>query len=470
MKNNTYYLGIDLGTSAVKAVLQGCDGERLKARCTYPTDTPDGWLAAVGSLVRELRSQAGRLADSPAISRIAAIGLSSQVGTYVIDGKEIISWQSDIGRAELDEIKQSIPQDDFLREIAMPHPDLISYPLPRLLYIQRRYGKDHEVLMPKEYLIRALTGQTVTDVFSMRGLANPRTGRYADALLRHLGIEIALPPLMRPTDLVGRITAEAAKRFGLEENTPVYLGCNDFFAGLLGMGIHTVGDTFELSGTSSHLGYLAEEINREAFVSGEYFHGRCTYGPTKSSGPACDLAMREFGIEGIDLRAVLAAKPPICLPYLKGERAPIFNEQARGVFFGLNEKTDKTALAYATLEGVIFSLYDIAQSMHMPAPKRLVCGGGSAKNELMNTLRATLFDCDMVGVEENDTSALGACLLAMTGDGVYPTLAQAIADNVRYTAPTHPDPALRETLLRRFALYRRLYGDLKESFQIFNQL
>ena len=136
----------------------------------------------------------------------------------------------------------------------------------------------------------------------------------------------------------------------------------------------------------------------------------------------------------------------------------------------MNEHTDKAALAYAALEGVIFSMYDIAQSMNMPAPKRLVCGGGSAKNTLMNILRATLFDCDIVGVEENDTSALGACLLAMTGDGVYSTLDEAIGAHVRYTAPIHPDPQLRETLQKRFAVYRRLYGDLKETFQIFTQI
>lgn len=462
MKDQTYYLGIDLGTSAAKAVLRNAAGESRKAKCPYTANTPDGWMAAVETLIRELKSQTE--------GRIAAVGFSSQVGTYIIDGNEVISWQSDAGLAELEEIKQAIPQDEFLREIAMPHPDLISYPLPRLLYIQRRFGKEHEVLMPKELLIRALTGQTVTDIFSMRGLANPNTVRYAESILQKLGIETALPPLRRPTDLAGYVTAEAAERFGLDENTPVYLGCNDFFAGLLGMGIHTVGDCFELSGTSSHLGYLAETVNRSAFVSGEYFQGRCTYGPTKSSGPACDLAIREFGIDGIDLHAVLAEKPPVFLPYLKGERAPIFDEQARGVFFGLNEKTDRKALAYAALEGVVFSLYDIAQSMHMPAPKRLVCGGGSAKNPLMNTLRATLYDCDVIGVEENDTSALGACLLAMTGDGVYPTIDEAIDAHVRHTAPTHPDPTLRETLQKRFALYRRLYGDLKESFQIFTQI
>jgi len=121
MKDQTYYLGIDLGTSAAKAVLRSTDGESRKAKCSYTANTPDGWLAAVASLIRELKSQTE--------GRIAAVGFSSQVGTYIIDGQEVISWQDSVGRDELDEIRQIIPQEEFLREIAMPHPDLISYPL-----------------------------------------------------------------------------------------------------------------------------------------------------------------------------------------------------------------------------------------------------------------------------------------------------------------------------------------------------
>lgn len=462
MDMKPYYLGIDLGTSSVKGILRSADGETRKAKCTYAQNTPNEWFSALRTLISDLKSRTN--------GRIAAVGLSSQVGTYVVNGTEVISWQSDAGRSELEEIKSAIGEDEFIRFISMPHPDLISYPLPRLLYIEKHFGTDAEVLMPKELLIRELTGNTVTDLFSMRGIAHLKNGTYAEDLLQKLGIHLRLPHIKHPTDLAGYITEEVALRYGLEPGTPVYLGCNDFFAGLIGMGISHVGDAFDLSGTSEHVGYLSEELNREGFVSGAYFVGNCTYGGTKSSGASCDLAIRQFGIDHIDLEAVLTKNPPLFLPYLSGERAPIFDENARGVYFGLSADTDSASLAYATLEGVVFSLYDIASAMHAPTPRRLVCGGGSSRNELMNLLRATLFECDVVRVQESDTSALGACMLAMVGAGVYSDLSTAIRACVAYDPPVKPDPRYRDILLSRFAVYRELYPALKKPFSDFKAL
>ena len=462
MEKEKYYLGIDIGTSSAKAIARSFDGKIYKAKQVYNVYEPKAWLDATKSLVAALKDSCD--------GEIAALAISSQVGTYTVNGKDVVSWRSSVGKEELSQIKDLISEDEFINGIGMPHPDLISYPLPRLLYIQKHYGLDAEVLMPKELLIRELTGNIVTDIFSMRGIANTRYGRYASDIIKKLGIEISLPELKNPTDLAGYVTERAAKEYGLAPNTPVYLGCNDFFAGLLGMGIYNEGDFFDLSGTSEHIGYISNNISRKGFVSGGYFTGNCTYGGTKSSGASCDLAIKNFGIEEIDLERVLAKKPPIFLPYLCGERAPIFNENARGVYFGLCDKTDKESLAYATLEGVVFSLYDIALCMESPKPERLICGGGSAKNRLMNTLRATLFECDAVSVFENDTSALGACMLAMVGNGVYPNIPSAIDACVKYMQSVHPIPKHREILKKRFEIYKTLYGDLVQTFKKFNDI
>jgi len=463
MSNTSFYLGIDLGTSSIKGILRSAEGEQYKAKLGYSEPTPAGWRAAMRELIATLLANAGH-------ASVAAVGFSSQVGTYVVDGKEVISWRTDAGREELKTVKSTVAEADFIREISMPHPDLISYPLPRLLYIQKQYGSACEVLMPKELMIRALTGETVTDIFSMRGVANLKNGSYAAALLERLGIHIKLPRMVRPTDLAGRVTAAAAAEFGIPAGTPVYLGCNDFFAGLLGLGIHRTGDAFDLSGTSEHVGYVSDEINPHGFVSGTYFVGNCTYGGTKASGASCDLAMKSFGIDGLSLDGCLAGKPPIFLPYLSGERAPIFDEQARGVFFGLDTATDERALAYATLEGVSFSLLDIAERMHMPTPTRLVCGGGSARDPLMNALRSLLFGCPVVTVKENDTSALGACMLAMVGNGLYPSIDKAIEALVQYNEVPRPDGKWLPLLKERFAIYREIYQNLKSTFPKFNQI
>jgi len=462
MKNTKLYLGIDIGTSSAKGILRSTDGGSFNFKQTYRSNDPNGWTEAIKALIADIRATAKR--------EICAIGFSSQVGTYIVNGKDIIPWHSGVGREELNTLKSVISQEEFEREISMRHPELVSYPLPRLMHIQRLYGKDCEILMPKELLIRDLTGNAVTDVFSMRGIANLENGNYAKDLINKAEIKQKLPPIKRPTDLAGYVTEEAAKKYGLKPNTPVYIGCNDFFAGLLGMGIYNVGDAFDLSGTSEHVGYIGEDINRYGFVSGKYFIGNCTYGGTKSSGLCCDLAIKNFGIDGIDIDDVLSKAPPIFLPYLNGERAPIFDDEARGVYFGLSNDTDKKALAYSTLEGVVFSLYDIASSMNMPTPKRLICSGGSARDMLMNKLRATLFDCEVIGVCENDSSALGACMLAMVGDGAYKDIREAIEDNVKYTGAIMPEKKYAEILKKRFVIYKEIYGDLRSTFKKFNEI
>ena len=462
MERKKYYLGIDLGTSSVKGILRSADGETLKARCTYKENTPEEWCNSMRSLISELSDKVS--------GNIAAVCFSSQVGTYIVNRKEVISWKSSAGREELDYIKSLIPQDEFVKEISMPHPDLISYPLPRLVYIQKRFSAECEVLMPKDLLINELTGEKVTDYFSMRGIADLERGRYADDLIKKLGIEIKLPELRSPESIAGYVTKEASQKYFLKAGTPVYLGCNDFFAGLLGMGVYSLGDAFDLSGTSEHIGYISEDINPGGFVSGKYFTGNCTYGGTKSSGVSCSFAIKNFGIKDIDIDSMLSSDPPIFLPYLCGERAPIFDENSRGVYFGINEHTDSKALAYSVLEGVVFSLYDIASSMNLPVFKRLICGGGSAKDALMNTLRATLFDCEVVSVCENDTSALGACMLGMVGEGVYENISDAVSSCVKYSVPIRPEGKYRDILKKRFEIYKDLYEDLKNTFVKFGEI
>lgn len=461
---NTYYLGLDLGTSSVKGILRNADGDVIKGKAAYSEQSVAAWKCAIrqmlGDMTEQLAARGGR---------IGAVALSSQVGTYVVDGQDVIGWQSSAGRDELAYIKSVISQKEFVERIGMPHPDIISYPLPRLLYIQKHYPGAREVLMPKELLIRELTGETVTDVFSMRGIVHPASGEYATDLMAKLGITFSLPRVTRPTDRAGLVTQAAEREYGLPAGIPVYLGCNDFFAGLLGMGVYEANTAFDLSGTSEHVGFISEELVPGGVVSGGYFNGFCTYGGTKSSGVSCAFAMKQFGLEGIDLDTILSEQPPVFLPYLNGERAPIFDENARGVYFGLKEGTEKRHLAYATLEGVCFSLLDIAKCNEMPTPDRLICGGGSAVDPLMNALRAELFGCEVLRVKENDTSALGAVMLAMVGDGLYETLCDAIRASVDYHEPIKPTGAYREVLAHRFVVYRRLYKDLKETFELFNK-
>ncbi len=456
------YLGIDLGTSALKLLLVSSEGTRLRAKCPYESADPAGWLAALKTAVAMLKKE-------DALEDLGAIALSSQVGTYITDTGEVIGWESDAGSKELPLVKETINREEFLQAIGMDHPDLISYPLPRLLYIQEHFPHATAVCMPKELLLQALTGNAVSDIFSWRGLCHPEKGTYAEELLSRLGISLTLPPLANPTDKAGFITEEAASLYGLPEGTPVYVGCNDFFAGLLGMGVWETGSIFELSGTSEHLGVITDAPIPGRAVSGPYFNGCATYGGTKSSGVSCDFAIQNFGIDGLDAEIVYH-NPPIFLPYLKGERAPVYDPNARGVFFGITEKTTQREMAYAVLEGVVFSLYHIGCGLSLEAGRPMITGGGSAVNPLMAALKAALFDRQVLRVTENDSSAMGAALIAMAGAGEYPSLADAAKALVTYETVAQPDPDLYPIMQKRFAVYANLYGSLKQSFSDFKEI
>lgn len=454
------YLGIDLGTSAVKLLLVTPQGDRKRAKCPYSQANASGWREALKLAVDMLKQQ-----DS--LESLCGIALSSQVGTYLTDTGELINWESAAGKDELRQIKASVPDAQWIEQIGMTHPDLVSYPLPRLLYIKRHYPQCRAVRMPKELLLQELTGNTVTDPFSWRGLCDPDKNAYSSQLLKQFEIPLCLPPIGQPTDCAGQVSSAASKKYGLPVGTPVYIGCNDFYAGLLGMGVLEKNTLFELSGTSEHVGVITAQRSDGAFVSGRYFHDFATYGGTKSSGTACAFAIRHFGIDGLDADGSFL-DAPIFLPYLNGERAPIYDENAKGVFFGIDGQTASDDMAYAVLEGVVFSLYHIYESLPHCTAKRFITGGGSAGNMLMARLKAALFDCSVLRVTENDASALGAAILAMVGSGEFLSLSDAVSATVSYEPIAEPDRKLRAQLLKRYAVFKDIYKNLKDTFQIYS--
>lgn len=459
MKDN--YLAIDLGTSAVKVLLVNKSGVLHRGKCAYNGTGTNAWLEALGKTLVEIPAEAR--------CDIAGIGLSSQVGTYITDTGEVIPWDAPVGTEELRAIQAAVSDDEWVEKIAMVHPDLISYPLPRLMYIQKHDPSCKAVMMPKELLLQELTGEAVSDIFSWRGLCHPEKKAYAQDLLARFDIQLRLPRLVMPTDRAGCITRAAAEKYGLPQDIPVYAGCNDFYAGLLGMGVWDAGCVFALSGTSEHLGMVTRERLAGKAVSGPYFNCCATYGGTKASGVACNFAMDSFGIDDLSPQQAYEA-PPIFLPYLKGERAPIYDENATGVFFGITHKTTQADMAYSVLEGVVFSLYHIGQALGIAPGSRLITGGGSAGNTLMAQLKAALFESTVLRVTENDSSALGAAMLAMVGSGVFATLQEAMGALVSYEKMADPDEKLKRILQERYAMYKELYPSLKATFAKFSRL
>ena len=453
---NKSILGIDIGTSSVKLLLWHPDGQIQKAKASYNEKTPKGWLNAIKEAIKELDT-----------SVIAAIGLSSQVGTYIINNYDVISWDSGIGNEELEYIKKRFPAEKFIDEIAMPHPDILSYPIPRLMYIKKQYKNIESICQPKDYILRELTGNCVTDKYSFRGLVHSLKGTYSDFFLREIGIEKnVLPPVVSPYTMAGLTTAQCVQHIGIPEGIPVFVGLNDFFSSVVGMGTENVGDMFDITGTSEHLGLICDSLNRDTqMVSGVYFDKYIHYGVTASSGASLDFGIKNFGIDDINMSKCLENNPPIFTPYLNGERAPIFDNNARGTFFGISSDCTKQDMAYSILEGVAFSLYHIYENMGCPKYNNLTVSGGASKNKTLNNIKSELFNTNVRTLKENDTSALGAVKVAAKALGI-----DADSDFNAVNDIIYPCGGYRELLLKRYDIYKNIYSSLKEQFIRFSNI
>ena len=477
-------LGIDLGTSSVKILKKYEDGSVRKLKNTYKEPLPMGWWQSILELASRIDWQ-----------EVMAIGLSSQVGTYVINDKEVIGWNENVGKEELSWWKENYTTEQFIQEISMPHPDIISYPLPRLKYIKDHMEDIDTICQPKEYILKCLTGEWVSDPYSWRGLANLEKKDYSEFFLQKLSIKREQLPTLKKQDELAGYTKEV--RFAnnvLPEGIPVYVGLNDYYAGLLGMGVGEKSQMFDLTGTSEHLGVIQDGImSNTTLVCGPYMKDIVHYGVTASSGPSIKYGLRllsahraeiegnkemqtdgnrtkEYCVPSPDLDKRRKEKPPIFLPFLKGERAPIWNADARGVFFGMEENVDLEQMIYAIMEGVVFSLYHIYDTMGKPEMNHITVSGGAAEIDYLNELKSQVFGCKVQVVRESDVSALGACMVAAVGTGLYKSYEQAIEEWVQIEKIIEPAGDYKEWFCKRFRIYKQLYENVKPLYEDWKQL
>lgn len=458
---NKCVLGIDLGTSSVKVVRKYEDGHIEKMKNTYEGPLPDGWWNAILNLLEQIDW-----------NEVMAIGLSSQVGTYIVNDQDVIGWNSSAGKEEVKWWKKNYPKEKFLEEISMPHPDIVSYPLPRLKYIKEHFQTIEKVCQPKEYILEKLTGEWVTDSYSWRGLANLSTRKYSKYFLNELGLEEdKLPPIKEFDEIAGYTREIRFENNKLPEGIPVYVGLNDYYAGLLGMGIGKVGQMFDVTGTSEHLGVLQEKTDTDtSLVSGPYIEHAVHYGVTASSGPSIKYGLKLMQEQPFNLEEMVQEKPPIFLPYVKGERAPVWNADARGVFFGIEEKCTKEQMAYSVMEGVCFSLYHIYETMGRPKIDRIAVSGGAAEIDCLNRLKAEVFGVPIEIVEESDVSGLGACMAAAVGLGLYRDYHEITSEWVKISDKIVPAKKYKEWFQKRFEIYKELYLSVEPLFEKWKQI
>ncbi len=478
-----FVLGIDFGTSSVKVMCVSREGDSSTAVTPYerrpgmdPETDPEAWWMAMG---KGLRTLAPLLAEG----RIHAIGLTAQVGTYLLQdgsktggGLSVTSWRNGSGEKELNRVRSRFSEQFFNEHISMNHPKLASYPIPRVLHfageLPREWERAEKLLQPKDYIYWRLTGTYASDPYSWRGLANLADCTFHEELLNQIGMAgEKLPPLFMPGEAPGHLLKDIADELGIPCGLPVYVGCSDFFSSLFGMGIMKEDQRFDVTGTSEHIGMVTGRAKKdEELISGPYLRHCVQYGVTANSGASMAWAFRtfgggpEWGSLANRLSGCGSSPPPVFLPYLRGERAPVWDSKARGVFFGLSDGHHAEDLVYSVLEGVVFSLYHIWTRMAGGAGTEIRSGGGAAADEGLNRLKSSMLRMPFCVMREKESGSLGAAMFAAIGTGWFSSADEAIANWVKVDHVVEPDENLGETLRSRFAIYEDLYPALKETF------
>ena len=506
---STYLLGIDVSTTATKALLIDEAGAVIAVAATeYPFETPQPlWTEQDAALfwdgtVQSVRAVLAKTGINPA--DIAGVGLSGQMhGLVTLDAagrplRPCILWNDQRTAAQCAEITAHVGRERVLQLTG--NPVLTGFTAPKVLWVQQNepeiYGRIAHMLLPKDYARYKLTGEFYSEVSDASGTSLFDVGqrRWSDEMLAALDIPRGwLPEVTESPVASARISAEAAAATGLVAGTPVVGGGGDNAAAAVGTGIIAEGIISTSLGTSGVVfaqsdAYRVEPEGRlHAFchavpgkwhlmgvmlsAAGSFRWYRDALGQSEK-----DLAART-GQDVYNILTAEAAEAPagceglLFLPYLTGERTPHPDPLARGAFVGLTVRHEKSHLTRAVLEGVSYGLRDSLELMRglgVPVGQIRALGGG-ARSPLWRQILADVFGTELVTVNVTEGAAYGAALLAGVGAGVYHSVEDACARTVKITGSTEPttDAAIYDAYYPRYrALYPALAGEFAALAQV----
>jgi len=463
-------LGIDLGTSSVKAAFVGLDGQLLGlGRGSYPTlgglpgvaeQLPDDWWRATVRAVREARAASGGAGRT----RLLGIAVVGQGPTTVVLDASGASLGTAITWLDSRASGTAIALSD---SIGVPTWQLGSLPHERWLALNdpARHAAASLFLAPWDWLTMRLSGVAVRAV-------PPVSGHPTDATLRAGGADPKrFGGAVEWATQVGVTLADPSAELGIPAGTPVIAGGNDALASFHGAGLADAGDAVDTGGTSGGLGvYWDHELEvpgtyrAPAGLPGLWLYGGAMNAIGRSVDWVSDLLAPGGGAAADTLLAEAGAAPPgaaglVFLPYLAGERAPIDDDRARGVFAGLSLAHRRGHLARAVLEAGGFALRHVAEpirerGIHL---ERLVMSGATDRLRPAAQMRADILGLPVDIPAVPDTAAVGAGILAAIGTGAHPDARTAIRAMVRITARLEPRDETRARYDEMYAIYREFY-------------
>ena len=491
-----HYPGIDVGTTAVKALVVDGGGSvvgeaesPLEVSVPMPgwaEQEPSDWWQGTVEAVRAACAQAG-------IREVSAIGLSGQMHSSVLLDRAdrvvrpAILWNDVRTTAQCRYITDRIGKGGLRRLVG--NPALEGFTAPKLLWVRDEepglFDQTRTLLLPKDYVRLLMTGEKATEPSDAAGtlLFDVRRNRWSEEILAALQLDPAmLPPVRGSASVVGRLTQEAEEELGLRQGTPVVGGGADNAAAAVGSGVVGQGALQTSIGTS---GAVVAPIERPRVDPGMRIHSFnhalpdtwYLMGVVLSAGAALAWFRRALaGQEGTpptydDLIAEASDTPPgadglTFLPYLTGERTPHADSNARGVFAGMHAGHERGHLVRAVLEGVTFALRDsleLMRRLRVDAEEAVAVGGG-ARSPGWRQMQADVLGVPVVTVAPSGGAPYGAAVLAAAGSGEFASVEEACRAWIRPLDRMEPSPRTADAYGLAYERYRSLYPRLKRHF------
>ncbi len=487
-----FYIGIDLGTSAVKLLLMKSDGaiENIVSKeypIAYPhpgwsEQNPEDWWEAVKAGIKELIANVDK-------NEVAGISFGGQMhGLVVLDENDkvirpAILWNDGRTGKETDYLNTEIGKDKLSQYCA--NIAFAGFTAPKILWMRNNepdnFRRIKKIMLPKDYIAYMLTGVHCTDVSDASGmlLFDVKNKCWSKEMCEICGItEDQLAKIFESYEKVGEVKPELTAELGLKDHVIVAAGAGDNAAAAVGTG--TVGDGMcNVSiGTSGTIFISSKDFGVDKFnalhafahADGHYHLMGCML-----SAASCKTWFYEHilettdykGMEGAITDDMLGNNKVFFLPYLMGERSPHNNPDARGLFVGMSLDTTRIDMVQAVIEGVTFGIrdsFEVAKSLGIKIDRTKVVGGGS-KGLLPKKILANILGIKVDVPENEQGPSMGGAMLAAVANGEYASVEEAAAKIVKITDTIEPDPAITARYEEAYQKFRKIYPTVRDLYQ-----
>ena len=484
------YIGIDLGTSAVKLLLMAGDGSiRNVVSREYPIFFPhsgwseqrpeDWWSAVLDGLKALLAGYDGK--------QVAGISFGGQMhGLVMLDAQDrvirpAILWNDGRTAEQTAWLNDTVGRETL--SACTANIAFAGFTAPKLLWVRERepenFARIAKIMLPKDYIAYQLTGVHSMDYSDASGtlLLDVEHKCWSEKILRLCGVETDwLPTLFESYQVTGTVKSALAAELGLGTGCVVAAGAGDNAAAAVGTGTVGEGRCNVSLGTSGTIFISSRSFRvdrRNALHAFAHADGRYHLMGCMLSAASCNqwwmdsiIGTKDYAAQQAGMEERLGENTTFFLPYLMGERSPHNDPRARGMFIGMSMDTTRRDMTQAIMEGVSFGIrdsFEVAKSLGIHPDGTRICGGGS-RSALWRKMIANILDLPVERVASEEGPGLGAAMLAAVACGEYDSVDEAAKAIVRVTETIDPDPELAAKYQGQYLRFQRLYPALKDWF------